>query len=184
MDAATVLKYSTAGAVGCIISHSGAVPLDVIKTRVQLDPEKFAGKSTMESAETLVAEEGVGVLQGFVFSEVFQRNEWNPCFIRYFFQIRLGLKPPRARWEQVHSRNRFFPTLDERCDGLIKLRRNIDFLSVDENYPGAGSESLHRSVEIVTYFFCLCSLNCELRPRTSVLHQPSHSLKLPLTGCV
>ena len=64
MDAATVLKYSTAGAVGCIISHSGAVPLDVIKTRVQLDPEKFAGKSTMESAETLVAEEGVGVLLG------------------------------------------------------------------------------------------------------------------------
>ena len=64
MDLATVAKYSTAGAVGCIISHSGSVPLDVVKTRVQLDPEKFAGMSTMESAEKLVAEEGMQVLLG------------------------------------------------------------------------------------------------------------------------
>jgi solute carrier family 25 phosphate transporter 3 len=64
MGAAVVAKYSAAGAVGCVISHGAAVPLDVIKTRVQLDPEKFAGQGFTENAKTLVAEEGVGVLLG------------------------------------------------------------------------------------------------------------------------
>lgn len=64
LDAATLLKYTAAGGVGSIISHSGAVPLDVIKTRVQLEPEKFAGNGWLQNVKTLVAEEGVGVLLG------------------------------------------------------------------------------------------------------------------------
>lgn len=64
LGAATVAKYSAAGAVGCVVSHCGAVPLDVVKTRVQCQPEKFAGQGLVANARTLVAEEGAGVLLG------------------------------------------------------------------------------------------------------------------------
>jgi hypothetical protein len=37
------LKYAAAGGIGACISHSGAVPLDVVKTRVQLNPKKYSG---------------------------------------------------------------------------------------------------------------------------------------------
>ena len=36
----------------------------MVKTRVQLEPEKFAGNGFLDNAKTLVAEEGVGVLLG------------------------------------------------------------------------------------------------------------------------
>ena len=34
-----VLKYFSAGGIGCFASHCLSVPLDVIKTKVQLNPE-------------------------------------------------------------------------------------------------------------------------------------------------
>jgi len=64
LGAAVIVKYAAAGAVGSVVSHCGAVPLDVIKTRVQIDPEKFAGQGWLQNGQTLVAEEGAGVLLG------------------------------------------------------------------------------------------------------------------------
>ena len=55
------LKYAAAGGIGACISHSGAVPLDVVKTRVQLNPKKYSG-TFFENGATLVREEGPGVL--------------------------------------------------------------------------------------------------------------------------
>jgi solute carrier family 25 phosphate transporter 3 len=55
------LKYAAAGGIGACISHSGAVPLDVVKTRVQLNPGKYAG-TFFENGALLVREEGPGVL--------------------------------------------------------------------------------------------------------------------------
>jgi solute carrier family 25 phosphate transporter 3 len=62
MTAGLLAKYAAAGGVGACVSHAGAVPLDVVKTRVQQDPAKFAGGGVLESAKTLVREEGWGVL--------------------------------------------------------------------------------------------------------------------------
>ena len=62
MTAGLLAKYAAAGGVGACVSHAGAVPLDVVKTRVQQDPAKFAGGGVLESARTLVREEGWGVL--------------------------------------------------------------------------------------------------------------------------
>jgi len=62
MPAVVLAKYAVSGGVGCCISHSGAVPLDVIKTRVQTNPERFQGQGMLATGQTLVAEEGPGVL--------------------------------------------------------------------------------------------------------------------------
>ena len=62
MAAGALAKYAAAGGIGACVSHAGAVPLDVIKTRVQLEPEKFSGGGVVDNARTLVAEEGWGVL--------------------------------------------------------------------------------------------------------------------------
>ena len=48
--------------MGACVSHAGAVPLDVVKTRVQQDPARFAGGGVLDSARALVREEGLGVL--------------------------------------------------------------------------------------------------------------------------
>ena len=62
MTAGLLAKYAAAGGVGACVSHAGAVPLDVVKTRVQQDPAKFAGGGVLDSARALVREEGLGVL--------------------------------------------------------------------------------------------------------------------------
>ena len=62
MAADTFVKYFTAGGVGAMVSHAGAVPLDVVKTRVQQDPARFEGLGVAGSASALVADEGIFVL--------------------------------------------------------------------------------------------------------------------------
>ena len=57
MAADTFVKYFTAGGVGAMVSHAGAVPLDVVKTRVQQDPARFEGLGVAGSASALVADE-------------------------------------------------------------------------------------------------------------------------------
>ena len=59
MAADTFVKYFTAGGVGAMVSHAGAVPLDVVKTRVQQDPARFEGLGVAGSASALVADEGI-----------------------------------------------------------------------------------------------------------------------------
>ena len=62
MTATLLAKYAAAGGVGACVSHAGAVPLDVVKTRVQQDPLKFAGGGVFDSMKKLIDEEGIGVL--------------------------------------------------------------------------------------------------------------------------
>ncbi|ODV64484.1 Mir1p [Ascoidea rubescens DSM 1968] len=59
----TVLDYSKfalAGAIGCGVTHGSMTPIDVIKTRIQLEPTKYTGM--FQSAKKIVAEEGAGAL--------------------------------------------------------------------------------------------------------------------------
>eukprot|EP01133_Synstelium_polycarpum_P004004 gene4004-4635_t len=52
-----------AGALGCSITHSAVVPLDVVKTRQQTNPAKYRG--VVSSFSTIVKEEGpIMLLQG------------------------------------------------------------------------------------------------------------------------
>ncbi|EGC31738.1 hypothetical protein DICPUDRAFT_39483 [Dictyostelium purpureum] len=54
------LKYGMAGALGCSITHSAVVPLDVVKTRLQTNPGKYGGM--VSGFKTIIKEEGAGML--------------------------------------------------------------------------------------------------------------------------
>ncbi|KAF2076679.1 hypothetical protein CYY_002049 [Polysphondylium violaceum] len=54
------LKYGMAGALGCSITHSAVVPLDVVKTRLQTNPAKYTGM--VNGFSTIIKEEGAGML--------------------------------------------------------------------------------------------------------------------------
>jgi solute carrier family 25 phosphate transporter 3 len=69
----TYLKFALAGAVCCSATHSAAVPIDVIKTRLQLS-DKYHGIS--HAARTIVKEEGaLALLTGL-----------SPTAVGYFLQ--------------------------------------------------------------------------------------------------
>ena len=53
-------KYFLAGGICAAVSHTGSVPIDVVKTRIQLDANegRFAGKSLVAVSTQLVAEDG------------------------------------------------------------------------------------------------------------------------------
>ena len=57
-----VLKYFSAGGIGCFASHCLSVPLDVIKTKVQLNPELNSNMSAAELARKIVKDEGAMTL--------------------------------------------------------------------------------------------------------------------------
>ena len=56
----TAAKYFLAGGICAAVSHTGSVPIDVVKTRIQLDANegRFAGKSLVAVSTQLVAEDG------------------------------------------------------------------------------------------------------------------------------
>ncbi|GAM27582.1 hypothetical protein SAMD00019534_107580 [Acytostelium subglobosum LB1] len=54
------LKYGMAGALGCSITHSAVVPLDVVKTRLQTNPAKYTGM--VSGFSTIIKEEGAMML--------------------------------------------------------------------------------------------------------------------------
>jgi len=54
------MKYGMAGALGCSITHSAVVPLDVVKTRLQTNPAKYTGM--VNGFSTIIKEEGAGML--------------------------------------------------------------------------------------------------------------------------
>ena len=49
------------GGLCCGITHGGLCPVDVVKTRIQLQPEKY-NKGMVAGFRTVIAEEGVGAL--------------------------------------------------------------------------------------------------------------------------
>lgn len=54
-------KFALAGAIGCGTTHSAMVPIDVVKTRIQLEPTIY-NKGMVSSFQKIVAEEGAGAL--------------------------------------------------------------------------------------------------------------------------
>ena len=56
----TAAKYFLAGGICAAVSHTGSVPIDVVKTRIQLDANegRFAGKSLVAVSTQLIAEDG------------------------------------------------------------------------------------------------------------------------------
>ncbi|GCF00379.1 mitochondrial phosphate carrier protein [Zygosaccharomyces mellis] len=54
-------KFALAGAIGCGSTHSAMVPIDVVKTRIQLSPEVYRG-GMVSSFRQIVSEEGAGAL--------------------------------------------------------------------------------------------------------------------------
>lgn len=56
------LKAGAAGGVGACLSHVGGVPFDVVKTRMQQEPEKWSGSTLVNVAQELVETEGVSAL--------------------------------------------------------------------------------------------------------------------------
>lgn len=59
-DAMHYLKGAAAGGICCSITHGALTPVDVVKTRVQLDPSKYTG--LVSGFRTIIAEEGAGAL--------------------------------------------------------------------------------------------------------------------------
>lgn len=55
------LKGALAGGICCAITHGGLTPVDVVKTRIQLDPVKF-NKGLIGGFKQIIAEEGPGGL--------------------------------------------------------------------------------------------------------------------------
>ncbi|TVY37753.1 Mitochondrial phosphate carrier protein [Lachnellula occidentalis] len=68
-------RFALAGAVCCAITHGGLTPVDVVKTRIQLDPVTY-NKGLIGGFRQVVAKEGAGaLLTGF-----------GPTFAGYFLQ--------------------------------------------------------------------------------------------------
>jgi len=73
-DSTHYVKAAFGGAVCCSVTHGGTTPIDVIKTRMQLDPGKYT--SFMGTYKDVVANEGRAALI----------TGWLPTFQGYFVQ--------------------------------------------------------------------------------------------------
>jgi len=60
-DLTYFLKGALAGGICCGITHGAVCPVDVVKTRIQLNPTKYH-QGMISGFKTVVAEEGVGAL--------------------------------------------------------------------------------------------------------------------------
>ena len=54
------LRGALAGGICCGVTHGALTPVDVVKTRMQLDPSKYSGM--ISGASKIAAEEGAGAL--------------------------------------------------------------------------------------------------------------------------
>lgn len=65
LDAGVYALFALSGALGCTLTHSLLVPLDVVKTKKQVEPEAYMDLSLIDGAQAVVAAEGVqGLAQG------------------------------------------------------------------------------------------------------------------------
>jgi solute carrier family 25 phosphate transporter 3 len=68
-------RFAVAGALGCSITHGAFTPVDVVKTRIQLDPATY-NRGMIGGFRQVIASEGAGaLLTGF-----------GPTFAGYFMQ--------------------------------------------------------------------------------------------------
>lgn len=55
------VKAAAAGGVCCSVTHGAVCPIDVVKTRMQLDPAKYS-QGMVSAFRQVVSAEGMGVL--------------------------------------------------------------------------------------------------------------------------
>jgi solute carrier family 25 phosphate transporter 3 len=55
------VKGALAGGICCSVTHGGMCPVDVVKTRIQLDPHKY-NSGMIGTFRTIIADEGAGAL--------------------------------------------------------------------------------------------------------------------------
>lgn len=55
------VKAAAAGGLCCSVTHGSVCPIDVVKTRMQLDPVKY-NKGMISAFRQVVSEGGVGIL--------------------------------------------------------------------------------------------------------------------------
>ena len=60
-DLTHYLNCALAGGICCSITHGALCPVDVVKTRIQLDPVKYSG-GMIDGFKKVIAEEGMGAL--------------------------------------------------------------------------------------------------------------------------
>merc|ERR1719183_1847963 len=60
-DLSYYLKGGLAGGICCSITHGALTPVDVVKTRIQLDPAKY-NKGLVGGFKQIIGEEGAGAL--------------------------------------------------------------------------------------------------------------------------
>jgi len=56
----TFMRFAFAGALCCSVTHTGVVPIDVVKTKMQVEPEKY--KSMVEAFRRIPKEDGAAML--------------------------------------------------------------------------------------------------------------------------
>jgi solute carrier family 25 phosphate transporter 3 len=54
-------KGALAGGICCSITHGALTPVDVVKTRIQLDPKTYTG-GMLSATRKIIAQEGAGAL--------------------------------------------------------------------------------------------------------------------------
>jgi len=69
------LKSALAGGICCGVTHGALTPVDVVKTRIQLDPKTYS-KGMVSAFRTIVAKEGAGALA----------TGFGPTAVGYFVQ--------------------------------------------------------------------------------------------------
>ena len=55
-------RFFLAGSLCAAFSHGITTPIDVVKTKIQSDPQKFNGLGVVEASQTIVEDDGVGIL--------------------------------------------------------------------------------------------------------------------------
>ncbi|ODM24065.1 Mitochondrial phosphate carrier protein [Aspergillus cristatus] len=68
-------RFALAGALGCSITHGAFTPVDVVKTRIQLDPATY-NRGMIGSFRQVIQNEGIGALA----------TGFGPTFAGYFMQ--------------------------------------------------------------------------------------------------
>jgi len=99
------LQAALAGGLCCSVTHGGVVPVDVVKTRIQLDPKTF-NTGLLGGARQIIAAEGTkGLLtglgptaQGYFVQGWFKFGGVE--FFKIFFGKRMG---ERAAWENRNN---------------------------------------------------------------------------------
>jgi solute carrier family 25 phosphate transporter 3 len=99
-DGIYYLKSAIAGGICCGLTHGALTPVDVVKTRMQLDPSKYTGM--IQGFQKTIAEEGAGALLtglGPTASGYFVQG-WFKFGGVEFFKIQLAQKlGPQSAWD-------------------------------------------------------------------------------------